>query len=168
MKITSFEPIIAPDTRILILGTMPSEASLRAGEYYAHPRNAFWRIMSELFGFPGEAGYRERVKGLKSQGVSVWDVLQACERAGSLDASIQMRTAEPNDFRAFLAEHPGVQRICFNGQKAAELFTRLVLPHLPHTDDVPDLLVLPSTSPANAQLTYEQKVSQWKKIKEGP
>ncbi len=166
MRILGFEAIIAPDARVLVLGTMPGEESMRVGEYYANRRNSFWSIMSELFGFPSDASYRERIEGLKARGVALWDVLHACERDGSLDSKIRMRTAEPNDFQTLLTEHPKMQRICFNGRKASDLFERLVLPRLSQIGDVSNLLVLPSTSPANTQLSYEQKAAQWTKIKE--
>ena len=124
--------------------------------------------MGELFGFERDDAYRARCERLKSNGVALWDVLQACEREGSLDSNIQMSTAEPNDFQTFMTEHSRIRRIYFNGQKASDLFQRLVLPQLSQTDDSMNMLVLPSTSPANAQLTYEQKLSRWKAIKEGP
>ena len=167
IKVLGFEPITAPDAHVLVLGTMPGEESLRAGEYYANRRNSFWRIVSELFGFSAGASYRARVEALKSHGVALWDVLETCERGGSLDSKIQIRTAEPNDFRTFLAEHPKIQQICFNGKIASDLFKRLVLPRLSQAEEIPNLLVLPSTSPANTSMNHQQKVLQWKKLKEG-
>lgn len=166
MTIAGFDAVAAPDARALILGTMPGEASLRAREYYAHPRNAFWKIMGELYGFPHDAPYRIRLEGLTSNGAALWDVLEACERPGSLDSNIKMQSAKPNDLPLFLIEHPGIARICFNGKKAEELFRRLVLPNLPSGSDLPDLLVMPSTSPANAHLSYQDKLAQWKIIKD--
>lgn len=167
MKVLGFEPITAPNARVLVLGTMPGEESLRAGEYYANRRNSFWRIVSELFGFSSGDSYRARIEALKSHGVALWDVLETCERGGSLDSKIRMRTAMPNDFRTFLAEHPMIQRICFNGKMASALFKRLALSRLSQAEEVPNLLVLPSTSPANTSMNHEQKLLQWKKIKEG-
>ena len=89
--VQSFPPIVSPQSKLLILGSMPGEASLKAGQYYAHPRNAFWHIMGELFGAGPSLPYQERVATLQSIGVALWDSLQACIRPGSLDASIKER-----------------------------------------------------------------------------
>jgi len=97
--IRSFEPIATPNARVLILGSMPGVASLEAGQYYAHPQNAFWRIMGELVGAGLEKPYDERARILKANGVALWDVLQSCIRPGSLDSDI--RDEVPNDFAAF-------------------------------------------------------------------
>ncbi len=165
MTITGFDAVSAPDAHSLILGTMPGEKSLRAGEYYAHPRNAFWRIMGELYGFAHDAQYQIRLESLTSNGVALWDVLGACERTGSLDSNIKMKSAKPNNLQLFLTEHPGITRIFFNGKKAADLFGRLVLPKLPPKSGMPGILIMPSTSPANAHLSYKDKFLQWKRIK---
>ena len=92
-RVRSFPPIVSPHSRLLILGSMPGEASLKAGQYYAHPRNAFWHIMGELFGAGPSLPYQERVAILKSVGVALWDSLQACIRSGTLDASIKEEVA---------------------------------------------------------------------------
>ena len=93
----SFAPSVYPGAKVLILGSMPGEESLRRQEYYAFPRNAFWRIMGELFGFSRELSYRERLARLGEHGVALWDVLESCRREGSLDT----RISEPvrNDIR---------------------------------------------------------------------
>lgn len=155
--IRSFEPIATPKARVLILGSMPGIASLEAGQYYAHPQNAFWRIMGELVGAGPEKPYKERARILKSQGIAVWDVLQSCIRPGSLDSDI--RDEVPNDFAAFFAAHPRIRHIGLNGGKAAASFKRHVARHCP-----PDIVVttLPSTSPAHAARRFAEKCALWR------
>ena len=140
---------------------MPGAISLRQGRYYAHPRNAFWPIAAEILGFDPALDYALRLERLTQAGVALWDVLQGCEREGSLDADI--RNAVPNDFAGFLRAHPRLRRVCLNGGKAASLFRRQVLPSLPAA--LADPLVcldLPSTSPAHAAISYEQKLAAWR------
>lgn len=157
MIVRSFAPVAAPDARILILGSMPGVASLEVGEYYAHPRNAFWPIMGALFGAGPDLPYAERVARLVACGVAVWDVLQACEREGSLDANI--RAEVPNDFAAFFASHPAIRRIGLNGGKAAASFRKHAARHLPGSAV---LHALPSTSPAHAARSFEAKCQIWR------
>lgn len=160
-----FPPIADPGARVLILGSMPGAASLRAAEYYAHPRNAFWPIMGELFGAGPKLPYHERCAALRDAGVAVWDVLAECCRPGSLDASIQADTERPNDVAGLLAECPRIERIAFNGQKAESVFRRRVLPTLPavpNLSTVPEMTRLLSTSPANASLPFEAKLTAWR------
>ena len=156
--------MIAPQPRVLLLGTMPSVASLRAGEYYAHPRNAFWRIMAELGGADPTAPYAERLQALCGLGIALWDVLAACERSGSLDAAIVVASEAPNDIPGLLASHPTITLIGLNGQKAAQLFGRHTWPCLP-PDQRRRLLVhtLPSTSPAYT-LPLPAKIACWRAI----
>jgi hypoxanthine-DNA glycosylase len=155
--ICSFPPVSAPDARILILGSMPGAASLAAGQYYAHPQNRFWPLMGELLGAGRELPYEARLARLKEKGIALWDVLAQCEREGSLDSAIRAECA--NDFAAFFAAHPQIARICFNGRKAADSFRRFV-PRESAGADVP-LLILPSTSPANASVPYAEKRAAW-------
>lgn len=159
--IFSFPPIAAPDARLLILGSMPGAASLEAGQYYAHPRNAFWPVMAALFGVEAGADYDQRCEALRRCGVAVWDVLEACVREGSLDSAIDRSTAEANDFIAFFAAHSGVRAIYFNGATAEQLYLRRVLPSLPPAAAALPLTRLPSTSPAHASLTHEEKRAAW-------
>jgi len=155
--IRSFPPIAAPDARILILGSMPGEASLKAGQYYAHPHNAFWRIMGALVGAGPNLPFEDRVHILKQHGIAVWDVLASCVRPGSLDSNITNEI--PNDFAAFFASHPLITHIGLNGGKAAASFRRHAAGHCPgHTV----VTVLPSTSPAHAARTFEQKCALWR------
>jgi hypoxanthine-DNA glycosylase len=159
--IQGFGPIAAPDARVLILGTLPSEASLRAGQYYAHPHNAFWFIMERLFAQESGLDYEARKCLLIGAKVALWDVLHAAEREGSLDSAIAPGSENVNDFGGFFAQHPGIHTVVFNGAKAHHLFQRHVL----NTISLPvelRFVCLPSTSPANARLSRETKLEQWK------
>lgn len=150
-----FPPIEGVNARRLILGSLPGEASVRAGQYYAHPRNAFWGIMAKLFGADGS--YSDRVRILKSEGVMVWDVLKRSVRPGSLDARIRMDTAIPNNFAALFERQPDLTLIACNGGKAYDLFRRFVT--------VPtgiDVVRLPSSSPAYAAMSFETKLEAWR------
>jgi len=157
MIVRSFAPIAAPGAHTLILGSMPGTASLEADEYYAHPRNAFWRIMGALYGAEPDLPYAERVAVLLVSSVAVWDVLQACEREGSLDADI--RAEVPNDFAAFFSAHAGIRRIGLNGGKAAASFRKHAARFLPAGAE---MRVLPSTSPAHAARGFEEKCALWR------
>lgn len=159
--VESFPPIVAPGARVLILGSMPGVASLSAGQYYAHPRNAFWRILGASLGFAAGAPYAERVAGLQAGGVAVWDVLRTCVRPGSLDAAIERSSEVPNDVVGLLAEHPSIRRVCFNGGTAAAAFRRHVSPERLDALGPLDLRALPSTSPANASWSFKRKLAAW-------
>ena len=160
--IRGFPPIAAPDARVLILGTVPSERSLLERQYYAHPRNAFWRIMEELFAEGARLDYDERVEMLERAGVAVWDVLHAADREGSLDSAIVSETAAPNDIGGFLAEHPRVRSVFFNGAAAERLFRLHVGPALSESDL--GFERLPSTSPANAARSFDAKLEAWRAV----
>jgi hypoxanthine-DNA glycosylase len=155
-----FPPIARDDARVLVLGSLPSEASIRAGEYYAHPRNVFWRIMSEIAAASGS--YEERCQALVDAGIAVWDVLASSVRPGSLDSDIRMSSVIPNDFATFLAEHDRLQLVCFNGRKAEAIFHRHVMRSIP--DGTLVFASLPSTSPAHASLSFVGKLSKWRGI----
>lgn len=157
MIVRSFAPIAARDAHTLILGSMPGIASLEAGQYYAHPRNAFWPIMGALYGAGADLPYTERVLRLRAKGVAVWDVLQSCVREGSLDADI--RAEVPNDFAPFFAAHPRLQRIGLNGGKASASFKKLASSHCPPGIQV---ITLPSTSPAHAARRFDEKCALWR------
>lgn len=162
----SFPFVSAPDARILILGSMPGVQSLQAQQYYAHPRNAFWPILMQVLGV-GRADdplpdYALRLQHLKQHRIALWDVLQYCERPGSLDASIRRESIVLNDFSTFLQQHTQVQRICFNGTTAANLFERHVAPLLEPAGLLPpERLRLPSTSPAHAGMPRQEKLKAW-------
>ncbi|MFN4342420.1 MAG: DNA-deoxyinosine glycosylase [Azonexus sp.] len=160
--IRGFPPVAAPDARRLILGSMPGEASLGAGQYYAHPRNAFWRIMGDLLGAEPTLPYPLRLARLTAAGIALWDVVADCERRGSLDAAIVRESVQVNDFRSFFRAHPGIEQVFFNGAAAESLFRRYVLPGL---ETAPrELRRLPSTSPAHAARGYAEKLAAWSVI----
>lgn len=158
----SFPPISGKDALILILGSMPSVKSLEQQQYYAHPRNAFWPIMSALLSITEELDYKECCAQLVNNQVAVWDVVRACQRKGSLDQHIESNSMIANDFNLFFQQHPEIQQIFFNGTKAEQVFNRHVLPSLNERQLSIARLRLPSTSPAHAAMTFEQKLSIWR------
>ncbi|HEU0234157.1 MAG TPA: DNA-deoxyinosine glycosylase [Gallionella sp.] len=160
--IQSFAPIENADARILILGSMPGDASLRARQYYAHPRNLFWRIMGELLDTDPASPYDRRIQALKSARIALWDVLRSCRRKGSLDSNIDQESLVPNDFAAFFRCHPKITHVFFNGAKAEEYYRKHVLPAA--GIETIEYLRLPSTSPANASISYERKLESWRVI----
>jgi len=159
--VRGFPPISRPDARILILGSMPSRESLARRQYYAHPRNAFWPILTNLLKIEATR-YGERVEQVKGKGVAIWDVLQACFRNGSLDSAIDNASVVTNDFATFYTEHPNITRVFFNGAKAEALYRRHVLAGLSGTAAALRLQRLPSTSPAHAGMSLEQKKAAWR------
>jgi double-stranded uracil-DNA glycosylase len=161
--LTSMDPVVGGEPTILILGSMPGEVSLKAGEYYAHPRNRFWIVIEGVFGIPATASYEERASRLVRNGVALWDVLKHCTRIGSLDSDIRRDTEVSNDLSEFLDRHPTVERIVFNGQKAEASFQRLVLAKLPlKLQRQLQTAVAPSTSPANAKLMFPALIAAWR------
>ena len=161
MRIKGLAPIARPSARLLLLGSMPSAASLAAGEYYAHPRNQFWPIVGEICGFDATAPYPLRLAALSARRIAVWDVVASCVRAGSLDSGIDEHSITVNPFAEFLARFPGIRRICFNGRKAEAAWRRHVLEKLPAGRKF-DYRLLPSTSPANAGMSYLRKLQIWR------
>lgn len=159
MKVYSFTPISDAHSKVLVLGTMPGVASLEMNQYYGHPRNAFWKLMFAVFEQPFSNDYEERKQMALDNQIAIWDVLQACVREGSLDSAIEQEV--PNDFKAFLKAHPNLELIVFNGQKAAKFFNHYVRLNIPIRQ-----VVLPSTSPANAGVSFEQKLKVWAIIKQ--
>lgn len=147
-------PVVDARTRIVVLGSFPGEASLRAQQYYAHPRNQFWRILGDVVDdrLPRLA-YSQRIEVLLAHGIGVWDVLQACERRGSLDSAI--RRAQPNDFRQLLRAAPLLVRTCHNGKLSGRFAAAITALGI-------DAIVLPSTSPAYASVSYDAKCAAWR------
>jgi hypoxanthine-DNA glycosylase len=141
---------------------MPGVASLAAGAYYAHPRNQFWRIVGELYGFDPAMPYRFRAQALRLAGVALWDVLASCARPGSLDADIDEGSIVVNRFAGFLAVHPHIWRVCFNGRKAEAAWRRYVLREIPLAQGL-SYVLLPSTSPAYAGMSYPRKLRAWRR-----
>jgi TDG/mug DNA glycosylase family protein len=163
MHVQSFPPIATRWSRVLILGTMPGKVSLRERQYYAHPQNAFWRIVGGILGFDPAGPYDVRVASVQSAGIAVWDVLKSCIRESSLDSAIEPASVVPNDFAAFFADHPKIGRICFNGAKAEALFMKHARPTLVAGPEL-QYLRLPSTSPANASWSLPEKLRAWQAI----
>lgn len=162
MIIECFPPAAQTNAHTLILGSMPGVESLRAGQYYAHPRNAFWPIMGELLGASPNLPYSERLQRLNAAGIALWDVLASCQREGSLDTAISADSVRANDFAAFFVSHPAIRRVFFNGAMAETSYRRHVLPLL--VDDSRHYQRLPSTSPAHAARTFQQKLDAWRII----
>ncbi|RZI41348.1 DNA-deoxyinosine glycosylase [Herbaspirillum sp. HC18] len=154
--LAGFPAVLDRRTRILILGSFPGEASLAAQQYYAHPRNQFWRLLSavlhdDIVRLP----YEQRLQRLLSHRVGLWDVLAVCEREGSLDTAI--RNAQANDFTVLKHQCPELIKVCFNGKTSGRFEPQFAQAGF-------CTLVLPSSSPANAQLSFEQKLAQWADI----
>ena len=165
-QIQSFPPIENPTASILILDSMPGKDSLRAGQYYAHPRNAFWPIMGDLIGAKTTLPYKVRTQMLKSAGIALWDVLASCTRHSSMDADIEADSICANDFASFFLKHPRITHVFFNGTMAEQCFHKQVWPLLEAMIEKRPLHYqrLPSTSPANASMRYEKKLEAWKVI----
>lgn len=141
---------------------MPGCASLNAGQYYAHRQNVFWRIISELLNLEVSSLYELKAQAVKSARIAVWDVLQSCMREGSLDSMIDPNSIITNDFYTFFQHHRKITHVFFNGAKAESYFNKHVLSSI----DKGDLTFarLPSTSPANASMSYERKLNAWRVI----
>ena len=154
-RLRGLAPVVAPDARVLILGSFPSEASLAAKQYYAHPRNHFWPILGALLREPlADLPYAERLERVKAHRVAIWDTIVACERTGSLDASI--RNAERGEVRRIRRAAPRLRGVCFNGQTASRA--------RPVWDEAGyETIVMPSTSPAYT-LPFERKLEAWQAL----
>ncbi len=161
----SFPPSASAHARVLILGSMPGVASLAASQYYAHPRNQFWPILSALLQCDLVAQpYLQRLQALNDRGLALWDVLQACRRPGSLDANIAVDSISANNFQDFFQRQPLIRHVFFNGAAADRHFKQHVL----RQQTLPSLQYqrLPSTSPAHAALDFAGKLAAWRAIAE--
>lgn len=149
-------PVIARGTRLVLLGSFPGEASLRAQQYYAHPRNQFWPLVGTLLGEPlAPLPYRERLARLRARGLGLWDVYAACRREGSLDSAIE--DAELNDLASLKRRAPGLVAVAHNGGESAR--------HRCHTEALGlPVWRLPSSSPANASWSFERKLAAWREV----
>jgi double-stranded uracil-DNA glycosylase len=163
-----FPPISSPNAHTLVLGSLPGRKSLDAQQYYAHPQNAFWKLIGAIFDADGNLPYEGRVKILTSHGIALWDVLAAAERPGSLYSSIVHTTARVNDFRAFFREHARLRRVLFNGRKAEQMFERFAKPALGAEASRVRFACLPSASPAHAGMTFAKKLDSWRILEEMP
>ena len=153
-RITGFPPLLGTAPHVLILGSMPSIASLEKQQYYGKPQNAFWRIMGELFDAGPELEYTERAQRVSNAGIVVWDVLASCVRPGSLDSAIDLRTAEINDLRGLLSREWGITHAFFNGRKSADIFERRLYADISAVRADIIYECSPSTSPALASLSF--------------
>ncbi|RXZ38458.1 DNA-deoxyinosine glycosylase [Oxalobacteraceae bacterium CAVE-383] len=154
--LTGLAPVLDKQTRILLLGSFPGAASLAAQQYYGHPQNQFWKLLSavlniDLVSLP----YPQRLKALLANNIGVWDVIAACERKGSLDSAI--RNAQHNDFAPLKKRCPKLKRVCFNGKTSGKLEAAFAEAGF-------ETLVLPSSSPANASWSFARKLEVWSKI----
>jgi hypoxanthine-DNA glycosylase len=155
-RLQCLAPVVAPHTRVLVLGSFPSAASLAAGQYYAHPRNQFWIILSRLWDIDLRAlPYDDRLDEVRRRGLGIWDVYASCQREGSLDSAI--RSAQPNDLPGLVKRLPQLRAIAHNGGESARAMalTRTL---------APEVVRLPSTSPANASWTFERKLAAWRAV----
>lgn len=157
-KCVSFPPVYTAGARVLVLGSMPGAASLRARQYYAHPQNAFWRILFALWDEEPRADYAARLDFLNARRIALWDVARTCLREGSLDSAI--RQARPNDFAGLFAACPNVHTVFFNGQAAWSLFEKLARGAQGERRRVR----LPSTSPAYT-LPFDKKLDAWRAVR---
>ena len=157
--IQSFNCILPHEPPVaLILGSLPSVTSLGQQQYYAHPQNAFWRIIEALFADGQPLTYPERIDLLKRQRIALWDVIARAERHGSLDGAIQADTVIPNDIVGLLKAYPSITTIYLNGGAAATLFKRHIAKQV---STVVQIVPLPSTSPANARMGFGGKLKRW-------
>lgn len=157
MKSFSFAPITSHNANILILGTMPGTKSLELNQYYGHKQNNFWKFMFDILNEEFSNDYEKRKELLQKNQIALWDVLQFCDRVGSLDSAIKNEIA--NDFESFLETNSNIKTIFFNGQKAAAFFKKYV-----HLKKEYNLITLPSSSPANASKSFNSKLEEWKII----
>lgn len=164
--IHSFNPLAHDSARTLILGSIPGKKSLSEGQYYAHQRNAFWKIMAALLAFEPSLAYERRISLLCDRHIAVWDVLAMCTRESSLDSDIVESSIVPNDFNQLFERLPNLTHIYFNGAKAEQSYNRYVFPQLKPDFKLIPTTRLPSTSPAHASVNFEGKLQAWKAILE--
>ena len=164
-RVTSFPPQVGAGCRVLVLGTAPSRRSLVMQQSYAHPHNLFWPFMGELYGAGPAFAYAERIARLHAHGVGIWDVLESCERPGSLDSSIRVASERPNDLDALLDAHPTIVTLALNGARALQVYQRRIAPRSESMRRAQlNLLALPSTSPANASIPRDIKLARWREL----
>lgn len=154
----AFAPVVDERTCILVLGSLPGDASLAASQYYAHPRNGFWRLISKVVGRDlVPMAYPDRLQALRATGIGLWDVIASAEREGSLDAAI--RNPEAADLRTLVTELPNLKAVAFNGSTAAKLGRR----QLAGVASPARLIDLPSSSPAHAR-PLKEKAARWAQL----
>jgi len=156
---SSFPPVVDARSRVLVLGTLPGEESLRRREYYAHPRNLLWPIIFGLFGASPPAEYEERLRFVQERGIALWDVCGSAERVASADTTI--RAEMPNEIPELLLSHTAIRAVAFNGSGARRLHDR----HFTRRADL-TYLALPSTSSAHARLGFAEKLARWSALRQ--
>ena len=163
-SLSGFAAIADVNARVLILGSMPGSLSLQEQRYYAHPRNSFWFIMKDLFDATELKTYTQKLQLLRDKKIALWDVLETCERKGSLDSAIQSHSVIANDFETFFGQHTQIHSVFFNGARAETEYKK----HVARLSGIQSLGLqyhrLPSTSPAHAAMSREQKCAAWKSV----
>lgn len=155
MKKSGFPPIIDQNTEILILGSLPSDMSILKGEYYANPKNQFWRIIFTIFNNNEPLNkYNEKINLLLKNKIGLWDVLTEADRVGSLDSNIQLEVL--NDFSGLFTDYPKIRKLAFNGDKAFQFFLKMKK-GLPQKE----LVLLTSSSSMNTSKTIPLKINEW-------
>ena len=155
-RLVGLPPVAGPDTRLIVLGSFPGAASLGAAEYYAHPRNHFWPILSAVWRLDLRAmPYAQRLSEVRRRGLGLWDVYAACRRVGSLDQAIE--DAEYNDFASLRGQAPKLRGVAHNGGESARAMRHLAALGF-------EVQRLPSTSPANASWSFERKLVAWRAL----
>lgn len=157
-----FAPIVSDDAKILILGSLPGQRSLEEQKYYAHPQNLFWYCVAQIVAQPLPEAYEERVEMLYRSRIALWDVIAKGEREGSLDSNIVRSSVSPNPLPEFIRKLPELKLVAFNGKAAEAMFWRSSRRYGWEKDlSYISYVTLPSTSPANAQMSKEDKVRAW-------
>ena len=162
VSVTGFSPLSKADARVLVLGSMPGVKSLEMQQYYGHPRNGFWPIMTCLFGTINIDDYRQKQDLLTANKIALWDVLKNCYRPGSMDSAIDQDRLECNDFARFFCSHPDIRRVYFNGAAAEKIYKKWVDPVLVDDYGYLQYYKLPSTSPAYAAMSLIEKTEKWR------
>lgn len=157
-RIQSFQPLLSATPKVLILGTMPSVKSLEQQEYYGNKQNVFWKLLFAVFDVPLSTVYADKVKLIQNHHLALWDVLQSCERVGSLDSAI--KAEYPNNIQQLLQDYPSIQLIVFSSQNAAKYFKKYI-----GTAVGIQMVTLPSPSGANARMTFDEKLKAWRSLK---
>lgn len=169
-RIKSFPPVADENTRLLILGSMPGPMSLQMSQYYAFKNNQFWRIMGNICGFEPDISYEQRLVSLQKNHIGLWDVIASCERQGALDSNIRREIYNP--VKKLIGDMQ-ISAVAFNGRKSGDTFRRHILTEKAEKDFTSRdkavingreiiLIDLPSTSPAYASLSFEQKLAVWR------
>lgn len=156
----SFKPSIDKNAEILILGSMPGIKSLKEQQYYAHPQNRFWKVLSKICNESKlyEYDYDSKLKTLLKNNIALWDTIKSCKREGSLDSDIQNEI--PNDIRKLLKIYPNIKTVCLNGSKSYSAFKK----HFPDLLEKYNYHKMPSTSPANAKYSLEKLIEEWQTV----